>query len=312
MRLWPAVLAVLSLCGASVCRAEPVALTFDDLPTLSLSRDLAYARQTTNELLSRLRRHHFPAIGFVNEGKLEGADKADRVALLRSWLDDGFDLGNHTYGHFSLNRVPLDQFISDTAKGEVVTRSLLEARGRSPHWFRHPYLETGLTLATRKAFEGWLAQHGYRVAPVTMENSDWTFAYPYDEAVLKNDQVGAARIKAEYLTYTAAVMKWYEVAAYTLLGRRPAFVFLLHASRLNADAMDDLASRFREDGLMPVSIETAMRDPAYALPDTYAGPNGDEWLSRWSETLHKGLPWASFPQPPADIVAADDRLDSAP
>jgi hypothetical protein len=28
--------------------------------------------------------------------------------------------------------------------------------------------------------------------------------------------------------------------------------------------------------------------------------------------LHKSLPWKSFPQPPDDIVAAEDRLDKDP
>ena len=55
-----------------------------------------------------------------------------------------------------------------------------------------------------------------------------------------------------------------------------------------------------------------MRDPAYALPDDHADPDGDEWLSRWSQTLHRDLPWDSFSEPPTDIQAANDRLDRDP
>jgi len=291
--------------------AEDVALTFDDLPALSLSDSTPYWAQTTKKLLAGLRRHHIPAIGFVNEEKLED-DRAARVELLRQWLDAGMDLGNHTYSHESLTNTPVDAYIADVVRGETVTRWLLKARGRTPRWFRHPYLETGKTLEERRRFEAWLAAHGYRVAPVSMENSDWMFAYPYDEAVGKGDTTAARRIQQEYLDYTAAVVPWYRQAAFGLLGRRPAFVFLLHASRLNADSIDQLAAILKRNDLRPVSLDQAMNDAAYAIQDTYAGPDGDEWVTRWSMALNKPLPWSSFPQPPAEIQAAEKRLDADP
>ncbi len=293
-------------------RAEAVALTFDDLPTLSLTPSLAYDQVTSQDLLSGLRAHRFPAIGFVNEGKLEGGEKTQRTALLKAWLDAGMDLGNHSYSHPSLNSTPVEAYIADVARGEPVTRSLLAARGRTLRWYRYPYLETGLTLETRRRFEGWLHAHGYRVAPVTMENADWMFAYPYDEAVLHGDEAGALRIRQAYLDYTARVVPWYREAALELLGRRPAFVFLLHASRLNADSVNGLAEILKANRLRPSTLGVAMHDRAYAIADNYAGPDGDEWLSRWSLTLNKPLPWSSFPQPPADIAAAEERLDTSP
>jgi hypothetical protein len=70
---------------------------------------------------------------------------------------------------------------------------------------------------------GWRAANDYRVAPVTMENSDWMFAAPYDNAVLRNDDNDAARIRRLYLDYTAKAIAWYREAALSLLGRRPAF-----------------------------------------------------------------------------------------
>jgi peptidoglycan/xylan/chitin deacetylase (PgdA/CDA1 family) len=245
----------------------------------------------------------------VNEGKLEGADKPRRIALLREWLDAGMDLGNHGYSHESLTATPVGDYIADVRKGETVTRVLLAQRARRPLWYRHPYLETGPTLAIRATFERWLAAHGYRVAPVSMENSDWMFALVYDDAVMRGDEARALAVRQAYLDYTAKVVPWYRDAARQLLGRRPAFVFLLHASRLNADSLNALADILKRNDLRPVSLGRAMRDPAYAIPDHYAGPNGDEWLSRWSLALNRPLPWASFPQPPADIAAEDQRLD---
>jgi peptidoglycan-N-acetylglucosamine deacetylase len=289
--------------------AEGVAVTFDDLPTMALNGSLDYTTTTTRRLLAGLRRQRIHAIGFVNENKLDALDRARRIALLSRWLNAGMDLGNHSYSHLSLTDTPLAAYIDDVSKGERVTRALLAARGRAPRWYRHPYLETGPTLEVRRGFEAWLSHHGYRVAPVTMENSDWVFALPYDDAVLRGDAAQADHIRQAYLAFTARSVAWYRQAAVDVLGRRPSFVLLLHASRLNADCIDRLAELLRADGLKPVSLERAVADRAYATPDAYAGPDGDDWLERWARTLHKEMDWDSFPEPPADIVAADARLE---
>lgn len=303
-------LALLSLVPPAAA-AEPVALTFDDLPTLSLTDAPDYARTTTARLVKRLRRHRIPAIGFVVGDKLEGDPTASR-AMLETWLNAGFELGNHTYSHPSLNHAPATDYLADIQRDDDLLRPLLAAHGASPRWFRHPYLETGATLADMWTVQSWLALRGYRIAPVTLEASDYMFALPYDEAILRGDKPAARAVKAAYLDYTAKSVAWYRGAALQLLGRRPALVFLLHASRLNADSVDELAAILRHNHLRPVSLETAMRDPAYALPDDHADPDGDEWLTRWSQTLGRPLPWSTFAEPPADIAAANDRLDTAP
>jgi len=295
---------------AGPAAAEDVALTFDDLPTMALSPDTDYASVTTKRLLAGLRRHHFPAIGFVNESKLEARDKPERIALLKAWLDAGMDLGNHTYSHPHFSTDAAAE-IADTAKGEVVTRALMAERRRAPHWFRHPFLETGASEAARKTFEAWLTAHGYHVAPVSMENSDWLFALPYDEAVLKGDAAEAARIRRAYLDFTAEVVPWYRQAALDVLGRRPKFVFLLHATRLNADSVDALADILKANDLKPVTLGRAMTDPAYAMAEDAVGANGNQWVSRWAITLRKAMPWSTLPKPPADIAATDARLEGA-
>jgi peptidoglycan-N-acetylglucosamine deacetylase len=302
-------LALMGVCAAIPAHAEDIALTFDDLPTLSFTDDLSYQQQTTTKLLLSLKENHIPAIGFVNEIKLQDTDAEARMALLARWVDAGMDLGNHTYSHISLNKTPVDAYIADVARGETVTRELLATRGKVPQWFRYPYLETGLTTEVRRTFQSWLASHGYNIAPVTFENSDWQFALPYDDAILRKDDAFAAHIRQQYLEYTSQAVIWYRQAALTLLGRRPALVFLLHASRLNADSIDQIAGILRENDLHAVTLDHAMHDPAYEIADNYVGPDGDEWLTRWSLTLHKDLPWSSFPQVPADVIQDDNRLE---
>jgi peptidoglycan/xylan/chitin deacetylase (PgdA/CDA1 family) len=306
------ILVIAALAFARFARAEGVALTFDDLPTMALTGDAPYAQETTKALLAGLRRHGAPATGFVIGERLEGDGGVEHTRLVKAWRDAGMGLGNHTYSHASLNKTPVADYIADVEHADRILRPLLVAQRRPLRWFRHPFLETGETLETRRTFESWLTAHGYRVAPVTLENSDYFFALPYDDAILRHDTLVATRIRRAYLDHTAKVVAWYRAAALQLLGRRPSLVFLLHATRLNADTLDDLTAILARNDLHPISLDRAMKDPAYTITDAYAGPDGDEWLSRWARTLHKDLPWKTFPEPPADIVAENNRLDTNP
>jgi len=298
----------------AAAQAGEVALTFDDLPGLSLPGqrgvDQAYVEKYNRDLLAGLRRHRAPAIGFVNEGKLKGFKGTAGVALLRGWLRAGMDLGNHTYSHESLNTLGAARFEADVVKGEHWTRLLLARRGERLEWFRYPNLETGTTPADKLHVAGWLAERGYRSAPVTIDPDDWEFAEPYDAAVLHHDLAGQARIRAEYLDHSARVIDWSRRAARALFDRDIPYVVLLHDSRLNADCIDSVASLFEQRGLKFVSLDRAMNDPAYGTPDPYVGDDGIEWLERWSMALHRDLPWDDFPDVPAEIQASYDKLES--
>jgi hypothetical protein len=99
--------ALLATTLTSTTASREVAVTIDDLPTISvLGNDLEAAQHTTTALLAALARNQVPAIGFVNEGKLRTDGQVDprRVALLRQWLDTGLELGNHTFSHVDFIR----------------------------------------------------------------------------------------------------------------------------------------------------------------------------------------------------------------
>lgn len=286
-----------------------IALTFDDLPALTIIKNQGYVNDLNAALLRGLRRHRIPATGFVNESKLDDLDRPQQIDVLKHWLDAGMDLGNHTFSHQSPNSLGAAAYIADIARGEPVTRGLLEARHRRIGWFRHPYLETGTPGAVKREIDAWLSAHGYRIAPVTIDADDWEFAEPYDDAVARHDEAERKRIQALYLAYSATTIGWYRDAARSLFGRDIAYVMLLHATRLNADSIDDLAAMLKREHLRPVTLARAMQDPAYRTIDPYTGKEGIEWMERWSMALHKALPWSSFHDVPKEIETAYDRVD---
>jgi peptidoglycan/xylan/chitin deacetylase (PgdA/CDA1 family) len=113
------------------------------------------------------------------------------------WLDAGHDLGNHTYSHRSLNTRPLEELEQDVVRGEPVTRALLAEKGGTLRYFRHPFLQVGLDLDKRHAFETFLAGRGYTVAPVTIDNDDYIYAFAYADALRRGDQETAARLASD-------------------------------------------------------------------------------------------------------------------
>ena len=286
-----------------------VALTFDDLPALSLFADQPYVNYLNTMLMRGLRRHRLPAIGFVNESKLDETNRPQQIAILKAWLSAGMDLGNHTFSHESLNTLGAKGYIQDIARGEPVTRGLLAKRGKPLRWFRHPYLETGSPESVRRDVDRWLSGHGYRTAPVTIDINDWEFAEPYDDAIARHDEPTRLRIKSQYLEYAERTVAWYQSASQVLFDRQIAFVMLLHATRLNADAIDDVAAILRRRRLHGVTLDEAMKDRAYRIPDAYIGQDGIDWMERWSQVLHRDLPWDSWQDPPAQIVSDYNRLD---
>ncbi len=159
-----------------------VVITFDDLPVGgSVDFNVDELHAITRDLIASVRRNQIPAIGFVNEAKLErGGVDARRVDLLRKWVDAGLELGNHSRSHLDLHSTPLTTFEQDVLLGEAVTRPLLTAAGRTLRFFRHPFLHTGRTLETKHALELFLKEHGYGVAPVTIDNYDYMFANAFD------------------------------------------------------------------------------------------------------------------------------------
>ena len=261
-----------------------VAVTIDDLPA-GMADQLPPAEITalTTKLLGTLRDQKVPVVGFVNEKKLYKPGEVDeRIKALQMWLDYGFELGNHTFSHPSLNQVGLKAWEDDVIQGEPVTRMLLAQRKMKLRYFRHPYLDTGRDLLTRREAEAFLVERGYRIAPITLDGWDWMFAGLYEDAKQRNDAAFQQQIVKEYLAHHDAVFAYSEQLSGRIVGYEPKQILLLHASNLEADHIGELLEVLRKRGYRFITLEEALGDSAYSLPDTYVGEEGTGWLEHWA------------------------------
>lgn len=274
-----AALALPRLGAQASSRARKLAVTIDDGPAVGTGNDLAAFTRISDALREAFVAEKVPAIMFVNERQLNVEGQRDaRVALLQRWLDAGLDLGNHAYAHLNLGEVGLDRFLDDIVKGEVITRPLLESRGKKLVWFRYPFLATG-SGDTAAATESFLAKRGYRIAPVSVDYRDYSFATPYARMLRAGDQAGADQLLATVLKTLDESFARSEARSTEILGYELPQTLLIHCNEMNARTLRTALARMRDRGYTFVPLDEAMADPAYDPARLRPGGMGGGFLS---------------------------------
>ncbi|MEQ8469798.1 MAG: polysaccharide deacetylase family protein [Marinoscillum sp.] len=283
MKKQPLLLLTLLSCYISFGQKQ-VAITIDDLISNGPHKDLEHIEAVNEKIIQTAKSFDITAVGFVNEEKLNRDGQRDRrVQILKNWLDAGMDLGNHTYSHPSLYKTPLGEFKEEVIKGEVVTKRLLEEKGSSMRYFRHPFLNTGPDSLTKASFEQFLKDNHYTVAPVTVESSDYVFNKIYANAYLKGDTAEMRLVGQEYVEHTLKMFEWMESATDQVVGRPIPHIYLCHVNPLNADYLGDIYQGLKAAGYEFITLEKALEDPAYQKTDYHIGAWGLSWVYRWDK-----------------------------
>jgi peptidoglycan-N-acetylglucosamine deacetylase len=266
-----------------------MAVTMDDLPFVRIGEGeyVERARPATEKILSALKKHKAPAVGFVNEHMLQDPRRDERIDLLRQWVKSGMVLGNHTYSHPDFNNLTVEQFQEEITKGDIVTRQLMKDRQPYQLYFRHPFTHTGDTREKKEAVEKFLVARGYKVTPHTLENSDWIFNVGYVEAMQKGDKALAERLRNEYLNFTIAATEFAEKISPQIFGREIPQLLIIHSNDITADCLDEMLRRFEARGYKFVTLDKVMADPAYQTENTFITKHGPTWFVRWAQS--KGL-----------------------
>jgi len=322
-RLAPLFLLLLLVPVAVRCESPVVsrtlAITIDDLPYAggggpADAGNLGDARRITEAILAALAWHKASAVGFVNESRLQVAGERDaRVALLKQWADAGMILGNHTFSHPRLQDTPLERYQDDIVRGDVVSRLLMEERRGAPLFFRYPFNSTGPSKEVKEAVQSFLTARGYRVAPFTVEHADYAFDKIWIAARQAGDKGQEKRIGEAYLEHLDTQLGFFEKLARETFSREIPQILLIHANGINAEHLETMLSRMEERGYRFVTLDQALKDPAYGTADEYVGAWGISWLHRWSVSLGLPMRLREEPDPPKwvmDLYEATIRASS--
>lgn len=261
----------LMLSSPAMGQEMQLAVTIDDVPwTGARTADSATVAQGTSRILAALARHGVPAVGFVVCDAMEL-----HPAATAEWLYQGLELGNHTQSHRDINQ-GLTPWLRDV-------RSCAEQLSRlaPQRYFRYPMLHRGASQREYHRARSLLDSLGLTVAPVTMDNSEWLLARGYQAALAAGDRVMQRLIADGYLDHMKRVARRARTTALDRLGRDVPHVLLLHANQLNADQLDRLLSMLvAEFEARFITLDQALADPVYRLPDGYRGTQGLSWLYR--------------------------------
>ncbi len=271
----------------TVCAAQKVAITFDDLP---LNGDLppgATRVQIARDTIEVLRaRHAPPTYGFINAKKLEG--NPDAAEALKVWAASE-PFGNHTYAHMDLNANSPEAFEREIEENEPVLE-LLAGKNAIWHWLRYPYLREGDTVEKRRAVRAYLQARGYRVAQVTLDWEDYMWNSAYARCVAKSDAQSIAWLKSSYLNLESSYLDLGRELAITVYGHDINHVLLLHLGAFSATILPDALDLLEKKGFKPVTLEEAESDPLYEGDPDVGSKYGGTLLELWMEAKKVKFP----------------------
>jgi peptidoglycan/xylan/chitin deacetylase (PgdA/CDA1 family) len=263
---------------------QPVelALTVDDLPAHGALPAGMTRSGISQRMIAVLKKHKIrDAAAFINAGHIQSADDEK---VIPQWKAAGFLVANHSYTHPSLNKTPLPQWLADVGKDDAF---LLKLHGSGPaavappwKWFRYPFLIEGNTVEKREGARHWLAEHGYRIAQVTVDFEDWAWNQPYARCLAGKDKAALRWLRGSYLDQAVARLRHAVDQSRALFQRVPGQVLLLHIGAFDAAMLDDLLTRYEKEGVRFVDLATAQRVEVYAI-DPKVLSDGGETL--WSQ-----------------------------
>ncbi len=285
-----------------------VVVTIDDLPAVSGHLTLEEATVITHRIAETLNKHHVPASGFVT-GKhvfVQGETDA-RMDLLRKWRDAGVSLENHGFSHLAFHRTGINDYLDDIVRGALFPGRIREEVKQEVAFYRSPFNSCGETDDKWNALQGFLSARGWRLAPFTVENSDYIFDALYRDAAKKVDGTLQEKIGSAYLQQLRDACSFAERLSLDTFKDEIPQILLIHANRINVDYLDRMLLILEKRGYRFVSLEEAMQHPAYQTKNLYRKKWGVSWLHRWRYSLGLEPRLREEPDPPKWVLDAYEQ-----
>ena len=260
-----AALAASFACLLTACAAVPsqtsqpmIAITVDDLPVHGeIPQDETNVSVARN-VISALKAQRVEAYGFING--YWTAKQPDTAEVLELWRAADLPLANHGWSHRHLAEMSAEEFEQEIIRNEP----LLQSGSEDWRWFRYPFLDEGENAEKRAASREVLARHGYKVASVTMDFSDWAWTAPYARCRDAGDEAAVRRLEDMYMQAARESIGYSRRLSQAVYGRDIPYVLLLHISAFEGRLLPRLLQLYRDEGFRFVSLAEAEADAAYA------------------------------------------------
>lgn len=252
-----------SIINPTVADQPEIAITIDDLPFVGsrsgTAGDISRGHDRFMRILNTLVETKVPVTGFV----IAGAIGKGQWDLLELFQKEGFQLGNHTYSHPSLNSMSADNYIANIDKADQILNPIMT----SPKYFRYPYLAEARGEKKQKVYN-YLAEHGYTIAPVTIDTKDYNFNAQLLAVNWRLRDQKIDGIKKRYLAYIEKQTERAEKKAQAN-GKAGKQILLIHSNLLNSYCLSDIIELYKQRGYRFISLEEALdksRSPSEIAP----------------------------------------------
>lgn len=283
-------LKILSIClffliNTCFGQTREIAITIDDLPLVASKMNTPANQQRSterfNKIIEALVKNQVPATGFV----IAGAIEKGQLEFLEEFKKAGFDLGNHTYSHYNLNAMKADKYIADLDRAEKILDPLIS----NPRFFRYPYLAEGNKMSKPRVL-GWLNEHHYHIAPVTIDSKDFQFNARLYKVPYRQREAYIEKLKPQYLAF---IWKATLRAEKNAQDKPVKQILLIHSNLLNSYVLDDIIQMYKKNGYKFITLSEALKNPAPALiipesEETSTNQSGTmPQVDSWIEKLHQ-------------------------
>ena len=259
------------------------------------------AAERNASILNTLQSNSIKAALFVAGRNI---DSDEGKQLLTPWDRSGHLIGNHTYSHRNYNA--RETVVADYLQDILRAEELLKAFPRFQKYFRFPLLKEGDTVEKRDAMRAFLAEHGYRVGHVTIDNSDWAIDQRLTARLKKDPNADVKPYRDFYLEHMWARAEYYDALARRVTGRPVKHTVLMHFNLLNGLFLNDVVAMFKSKGWQPIDAEEAFKDPVFsARPNVL--PAGESIV--WSLAKEKGTIAKSLRYPAEDGEYENARMN---
>jgi len=254
-----------------------IAITFDDLPTLSHDMlDSTQQIQYFERIISVLEKYNIVATGFI-VGKLI---KPFNAKLITKFIENGHSIGNHTYSHFDLNKISYSKFQTDI---EINDNLLSDYNYQNmAKYFRYPMLHRGDCKSKRDSISNYLLENNFIVVPVTIDTDEPKYNIEFVTAFFNGDSVKMKKIGKKYLEHMIEKSQYYADLGYKIGNRNINHILLLHMNFINSFFLDELLNWYKLNNWNFISLEESLSDSIYKYEDKYFGRKGLSWLERIS------------------------------